>query len=97
MSLTIVVINYHYHQSKKQKGNGGDPWTDRGEFDLNGMITSMDIRKATNVQIFFYDYFKAGEGRGSMQFECSMEALGPVATGAVGVHPTFSRSIPRPK
>ena len=53
MSLTIVVIFVNCHQPKNRKGNGGDPWTDGGEVHLNGMITSMDIRKAINVQIIF--------------------------------------------
>ena len=28
------------------KGSGGSPWTDGGEVHLNGMISSMEIRKA---------------------------------------------------
>ena len=36
------------------KGTGGYPWTDGGEVHLNGMITSMEIRKVENTQILIW-------------------------------------------
>ena len=51
--FNICCFQYQMSPTQKQKGNGGDPWTDGGEVHLNGMITSMDIRKAKNVQIIF--------------------------------------------
>lgn len=67
---------YHCQLSQIKKGNGGDPWTDGGEVHLNGMITSMDIRKDINHKwtnplflIISNNYCRTGSGVDSIRVQ----------------------------